>query len=416
MTVFRNREFKSFAWKLILVMCIFALFTCIYANLEIEMFNNELINHNTAIVGQILSNHPELKTELPKYFTSEPTDKEIELGRSIMKTYGYHEDANIVIQPTLSNFYSNFSDKISLYALFMLIPILLLTIYEYRKIYKKIKSISLASEKVIDGDFSYLLPVDIEGDFGILYNNFNQMAHRLKLSLDRLNQDKIFLKNIISDISHQLKTPLASLIMFNDILIGNEGLDKDDRRKFLEKSNSQLNRMQWLIISLLKMTRLEAGVIEFKKKHTPLISPIKNSVDTLMMMANKKNQTIKIFGDTKNVYLNVDSEWLSEALINIIKNCIEHTDENGKIDIYISETPLLSQIVIRDTGEGIAPKDIPHIFERFYAVNNSVKSNSIGIGLALSKLIIEGQNGSISVRSKLGKGTEFTITFLKKIF
>ncbi|WP_066505790.1 sensor histidine kinase [Abyssisolibacter fermentans] len=412
---YKNSEFKSFAWKLVLFQIIFSLFMYSYMSIIFDNFNIRIINQNSALTGKILINHPELIDELPKLITNTATIGEIEFGKKILSEYGYNEQMEILTQPILGRFYTGIKIKTLLIVLFMLIPLLCLTSYEYKKIYKKARSLSVAAEKVIDGDFSCILPVEVEGDFGVLYNNFNQMANRLKLSLDRLKQDKLFLKNIISDISHQLKTPLSSLIMFNDILMSNENMDKSNQQAFLNKSSSQLARMEWLIISLLKMTRLEAGVINFKNKNTPLLIPIKHAIDSLSIMANEKHQTINVIGNANKVYFNGDSEWLSEALINIIKNCIEHTDKYGEIEIKTSETPLFSRIVIKDNGEGISQKDLPHVFERFYTANSCVKTNSIGIGLALSKLIIEGQNGSITVSSIKGIGTKFTITFLKTI-
>ncbi|NMA95640.1 MAG: HAMP domain-containing histidine kinase, partial [Clostridiales bacterium] len=266
--------------------------------------------------------------------------------------------------------------------------------------------------RVVQDDFSHILPEDDDGDFAILSHNFNQMANRIKLSLKALQDDKLFLKDTISDISHQLKTPLSSLMVFNELMLKDEDMDPASKTTFLERSNSQLERMEWLIVNLLKMARLESGSIDFKDDYIPLIHPINIALDTLSSKVSDKKIDIDVMGDLKNTFIYGDSDWLGEAFINIIKNSIEHTPSNGKIYICLSHTPIFSQVEIKDTGEGISEEDLPHIFKRFYRSSSSVKVESVGIGLSLSKIIIEGHDGNIWVKSEKGAGTKFIITFL----
>ncbi|MEL5864892.1 sensor histidine kinase [Clostridium cochlearium] len=152
-----------------------------------------------------------------------------------------------------------------------------------------------------------------------------------------------------------------------------------------------------------------------KEKNILGINCIQKALISLKFKSDEKHQKIVVSGNLDNVYFYVDEQWTIEAILNIIKNCIEHTKEGGEIKVHISETPLFSRILIEDNGEGIDKKDLPHIFERFYKGSNSVNAESVGIGLALTKVIIERQGGTILVNSKKGKGSKFTITFLKGI-
>jgi signal transduction histidine kinase len=236
------------------------------------------------------------------------------------------------------------------------------------------------------------------------------MADRLNHSLKLLKQDKVFLHNLISDISHQLKTPLASLIVFNENLLNDRGMKEHMQLTFLERSRQQLDRMEWLIVSLLKLARVEAGGTSFGHERVNLKQVIVDATNALHLLAQQKQQQINIIGD-ENLYMQGDKHWLIEAFINLIKNGLEHTIAQGKIDITLQETPLFYNIILTDYGEGINTEDLPHIFKRFYRGKNATKPQSVGIGLALAKSIIEEHGGMIQVVSRAGEGSTFTISF-----
>lgn len=411
-TYLKNPEIKAFMIKLLLIHIIFAALILLFAGIKISTINKNIINENTNLIGQILYKHPELENDIIHTVTKTANQKEINISKKVLKSYGYDENMPIKEQPVLKGLVANLQFTILLLTIIYFLPLTILAFFEYRKIYTKVRVLSSAAEGVIDGNFKMVKSNNEEGDFALLTCNFNNMSNRLKLSLEGLKNDKLFFKNIISDISHQLKTPLSSLSAMNEILLENENISAKDSKDFLEKSRSQLDRMEWLIINLLKMARLEAGAIKFKVEKFPIVNSINKSVSSLILKANEKHIHIDIIGD-KNIYLSGDEEWIAEALTNIIKNSIEHTNANGQITIQFTETNIYSSIVIEDNGEGIDKKDLPHIFQRFYKGVSTVKTESVGIGLALSKLIIEGQNGSISVTSEKNRGTKFTITFLK---
>lgn len=406
--LFRNREIRSIVIKFFILQLIFGIVGFIIIDISMDRINSQIVKRDMALIGSILNSNPELEDRIIPYITKEVSQEDIDAGMKILTEYGYHDEMDKDYQPVLKDLKPSIQMAAVVSMMFFIISLILIIMIEYRKVYKKIQEISNVAEKVVEGDFSIYLDEEGEGDFNILNHQFNQMTNRLENSLDTLKQEKTFLKNMISDISHQLKTPLSSLIILNDILIADTDIDLETQIDFLEKSKRQLDRMEWLIINLLKVARIEAGAIEFKRENILLKDVLDISLKSLNTQL--RGQEISIEGDLKSNFYG-DMDWTAEALINIIKNAGEHG--NGKIEIVLENTPLFSSIIIKDNGDGIDKKHIPYIFERFYKVSSEIKPESIGIGLNLSRVIIESQNGTISVRSKRGEGTEFNITFLK---
>lgn len=406
----RNQEFRSILIKIMIFQLIFASIGFIIINLTLNKVNVSIIKRDMAFVGNIIKNNPELKEELIPYITKKVSRENIITGQDVLQSYGYNLEMNKKNQPLFENSHYNLQILLPILIFLSTIPLGILIMIEYRKVYTKVIEVSNAAERVVEGDFSIHLKEEGEGDFNILNHQFNQMANRLENSLNRLKEEKTFLKNTISDISHQLKTPLSSLIIFNDLLLENQNMELEDRINFLEKAKTQLDRMEWLIINLLKVARIEAGAIQFKRDRVLL----KDVLDIALITLSDRleNQSLEIKGNMDGIFYG-DKDWTGEALINIIKNAIEHG--KGEIEVILDETPLFSTIVVRDNGEGIDKKHLPHIFERFYKVSSEVKPESIGIGLNLAKLIIESQGGTISVKSDKNLGTEFTISFLKRV-
>ncbi len=267
---------------------------------------------------------------------------------------------------------------------------------------------------MVEGNFNFEELKFEEGDFYVFYNKFINMGERLENALRDLQDEKINLKDIINDISHQLKTPLSALISYNDILKNHESMDIKTKSKFIEMTSEQLDRMDWLITTLLKYARIESNAVSYNKEMIPLSESIRYAITPLKVSANDKNQSIELFINSEGYYFH-DKKWIAESLSNIIKNAIEHTSINGKIKIILEETPMSISITISDNGEGIDEDEVKNIFKRFYKGKNSINPKSVGIGLSLSKKIIEAHGGSISVKSKLEKGTIFNIIFLKVI-
>lgn len=406
----RNKEFKAIMIKLIILQAILAGVGFFIVDIFMSSVNKNIIERDMAMVGSIVKDYPELKNALIPYITKNITEEDREIGREILESYGYKTEMSLKRQPVLSTSTFNIKITIPLMIVLFIIPLGYMITGEYKKIYGKVRKVAKASQQVVEGDFSIYLSEEGEGDFNILSHQFNQMANRLENNLDLLKKEKVFLRNMISDISHQLKTPLSSLIMLNEILLGEEDMPEQTRLEFLEKGRSQLVRMEWLTINLLKVARIEAGSIAFKRESVLFKDIVNASLEALEQ--NLKNCQVKLTGNF-GASFNGDKEWTSEALINIIKNSAEHGSED--IEISLEETPLFSSIIVNDNGEGIDAAYLPHIFKRFYKAKSEIKPQSIGIGLNLAKLIVESQNGTITVRSSKGRGTQMTMTFLKGI-
>lgn len=411
MRYFRNPELKRLTVIFTFMFIVVVALSSLLLNSEIERLNRNYIKQNTIMVGNIVKEHPELQGEIIDAIFSKDQSN-YSLGNKVLSQYSYNEDLAIYKNPLMYKFYKSIFIKLIIFIAIFILLVYGISIFMSFQFYRKAERLSEASEKIMDGTFEKFTEENKEGEFYILASKFNLMSNRLKESMNNLKNEKIFLKNIISDISHQLKTPLSSLIMFNDIM--KKDIPKEHRDNFLNLADEQLKRMEWLIINLLKIGRLEGGVVEFHVKENPLLITVNKALGALKEKAKEKGQNI-IMDIKEDVYFKHDMEWTAEALSNIIKNSIEHTGREGEIIISCEETPISLTISIKDNGEGI-PKNLQgKIFERFYKGENSTNPTSVGIGLSLSKSIIESQNGIIRVDSEEGIGTEFIITFLKTV-
>jgi signal transduction histidine kinase len=227
-----------------------------------------------------------------------------------------------------------------------------------------------------------------------------------------LQQDRLKLTYAISDISHQLKTPLTSMMMMADLL-SDANLSEPKREEFTRNIQVQLERIEWLVSSLLKLSKIDAGTAQFRKEQVKVGDLLHNVVEPMLIPIEIKQQTLSVSGDEAASFQG-DMKWTTEALINILKNCVEHTGEGGTITISYSENPLYTAISISDNGKGISKKDLPYIFKRFYKGENAGE-DSVGIGLAMAYSIVKSQNGDIEVKSEERKGTTFTVKFYKLV-
>ena len=251
---------------------------------------------------------------------------------------------------------------------------------------------------------------NFEGPISILKNEIYRTAITLQEQANRLEKEKQFLSNSIADISHQLKTPLTSLIMISDLL-QTTNLKEAPTRELLRDMKTILNKLEWLITSLLSFAKFDSGQIQLKSTPLCLANVISKVLKSLEIAIEVKDIKITTTCD-ENITILADEQWTCEALQNILKNCVEYTNTNGNIYISVTNTPLYVELTIKDTGVGISEQDLPHIFDRFYKGKNS-KETSVGIGLAFAKAIITKQNGSIEAESKLDVGTTFMVKFYK---
>ena len=368
---------------------IIILFYFLISNIINNSYEQKIIDNESYFIGNLLTKYPNLKEDI---ISSYLIKDNYEIGNNLIKEYNLItiKNNNIII------------------LLYCLISALLLFIINFlyiRNIYKKIGKIDKYMNNILNGDYSIDIKDYCEGDISNLKNDIYKMTIKLKEQSELLIKEKKYLEETLQDISHQIKTPLTSMYMINDILT-NES-NENIKKEFLIKNKNQIERIEWLVTSLLKLSRLESGTIKLKKEKISLRELIDKAIEPINVLLELKN--IKLTKNIEDVTLNVDINWTVEALLNIIKNACEHTLD--KIEIIGSTNPLYTEIKIVDNGVGISKKDIKHIFERFYKGNHN--KESIGIGLNMSKKIINLQNGLIEVSSKEGVGSTFIIKLYK---
>lgn len=287
---------------------------------------------------------------------------------------------------------------------------LLLIILEYlfsKARYRKIARLSDYLKSVNEGNYNLEIKEYEEGELSILKSEIYKTTMMLCVQAEELKKEKSQLADAMSDISHQLKTPLTSMLVMTDLLC-DAALPKQKRIEFTEHIKGQLYRIEWLVTSLLKLSRIDAGSVTFHRQSIPMNQLIERALKPLQIPIELRSQSIDILTCGQPVLC--DMNWTTEALLNILKNCVEHTPVGGKLRIACTGNALYAQITISDNGSGIDPTDLPHIFERFYRGKNSGE-DSVGIGLAMAKSIINSQGGSVSCESELGRGTMFTVKF-----
>ena len=248
-----------------------------------------------------------------------------------------------------------------------------------------------------------------EGELSLLHSQLQKVTVRLREQAAQTQRDKEFLSDSIADISHQLRTPLTSLNLVGAMLA--ETRDEDQRQQLLRQLDRLLQRIDWLVEALLKLSKIDAGAANFRREPVDAAQILRQAAQPLAIAMEVRELRLTITGT--GTYTG-DAAWSVEAFANILKNCMEHTPQNGRIDVEITQTAVYTQVVIRDSGRGFAPRDLPHLFERFYKGEDAAV-NSVGIGLALTQRIVKAQNGMIKAQNHPGGGAMFTVRFYHSV-
>ena len=405
-----NLEVKGFIRNYLILLIITIGLSIGISFVSINIIKNKVVENNQAIIGSIVAVNPSFEKEIINIITQGKSTKNLNLGKDILNKYNYNKNISLNNEPIIK---SSLPKIIRLNALFIaviFIVIILMVMVYFKNFYNDIKDMTDYVYHSSEGRNFEMKKRNQEGQIGLLKTELLKMTNILKEKVDLLNKEKIFLNDTISDISHQLKTPMTSLIILNDLMYGE--ISKETKHEFLNKIKSQLTRMEWLIKSMLKLSKIEAKVIDFNKEKVNVKELITRAIQPSLILIELKNINISISGEEDITYIG-DINWSTEALVNVIKNCVEHTPTGGNLDIKYEKNPLYLEIIIKDDGEGIDKKDLPHIFKRFYKGKSNSKEDSVGIGLAMAKSIIESQNGDIYVKSEKNKGTEFHIVIHK---
>lgn len=396
----KNKTIKKYILSLIILLIFNVSLIFILNRYEYKMYTKNYNDKINSIISNIKNKYPNIEeSDIIEIINNE------EDSEDILSNYG--------IDSITKN--DKVNNKVRIISLIIIITfdsliILIFYLYDKNKS-KKIKEITKMISKINNRQFDIDINDFNEGELSILKNEISKTTTMFRQVADNSVKDKLNLKDSLGDISHQLKTPLTSITIMIDNILDSPDMDEKTRKKFLINIKREILNINFLVMSLLKLSKFDANVVKFNKESVYLKDIIIESIKNVSMIKELKNITIKVSGDD-NIKLLCDFKWQVESITNILKNSIEHTSEYGTVEVNYSENKLYTRILIKDNGKGIDSDDLPHIFDRFYKGKNG-SDDSFGIGLSLSKTIIEKEGGSITVKSTPNIGTIFTIKYLK---
>ena len=361
-------------------------------------YNNKIVN----IISTIKEKYPEIKDD--EIFDVIKNNVKI----NTFNRYSFDLDGIVLIKENKTIFVSYFIILFFIYLIICLVYLTIIINNDKRK-EKEINEVIKIIEEINNKNYSFKMKDINEEDLSLLKNEIYKTTIMLNEISEISKKDKKELEESLEDISHQLKTPLTSILIMIDTLLDDEDMDQNTREDFLRNMKREVMNINFLVKSILKLSRLDTNTVKFISKKESVKEIINEAILNVSLLSDLKN--VKIETNLSDSFIICDYKWQIEALTNILKNSIEHSYENNKVLIESSENNAYVKIIIKDFGTGIAKEDINHIFERFYKGKDS-DYDSIGIGLALSKSIIEKQNGKISVESS-DDGTTFTIKYFK---
>lgn len=389
------------------------LFCLVFGLLSFVLTKYEYNQYKESVNKYVYSMLDTLQKEYPNITEEEIVNivnQKEEIGYlETFKKYGIQESDSILYK--MENDY-HIHLYLSLgFTFFLAFSFLIFFFFYYSKKERTIQEITNYMKELNKKNYQLGIQDNGEGALSILRNEVYKTTIMLREESESLRLEKVALKDSISDISHQLKTPLTSILIMLDNIIDNPQMDEVTKNDFIKNVQHQVENIHFLIVSLLKISRLDADVVEFKKENIFVDKLIGNVIENISVLKEIKKVEIQVLGDKGITFLG-DYHWELEALTNILKNAIEHSKEKGTVKITILENPMYTKISIQDEGIGMCKKDLQNIFKRFYKGEESSR-DSIGIGLSLAKKIIEKDSGLIKVDSKKGVGTIFEIRYMK---
>jgi signal transduction histidine kinase len=393
-----------------LALSLIALLAAVALSLAMAAYINRAVKDTYAgMVGTVAQKYPEAEAQVVQDLRSVGPDS-VKLGTEVLEKYGLADENAVETGVAAGLLRRLLPVGLALVGLVCGGFVFVLMRYE-RAVSAQAAGLSAYLRQIEAGDYSLDVRDNGEGSFSLLKNDLYKVTVRLREQAELLQKDKTALSNLIADISHQIKTPLTSMGVLADLLT--EDPPEEDRAAFVERLRAQLGRSQWLVEALLKLARLDAGTAAFKSEPVDVRRLIERALEPLQIPLEIKKQRMIVHGDERASFAG-DLNWSAEALTNVIKNCVEHSPEGGMIEISYTANALYAEIIVRDEGEGIASRDLPNIFNRFYR-GERADENSVGIGLALAKAIFSAQGGDISARSQPGMGTRFEIRVFRGV-
>ncbi len=369
-------------------------------------FQKAVVEHDYGAAGYLV-NHPD--TNIAAAFTKGKTDSDLKAGRQALKEAGYHENTDPRMVPVVAAYQKRTAVLLS-GMLFGVFAAVFLTVWIY--IQRQRKALAKADTVItrfLEGDTDQRIDSEETGDWYSLFHRINELAAILSAQAEHEKQTREFLQAMISDVSHQLKTPLAAIKMYDEIMAQGD-TDSETIHTFSQKSLREIRRMEDVVYTLLKIARLDAGVVRLEKAEENIEMLLQDVIERFEALAAQEEKEIVLSGN-HDVSLYCDALWMSEALGNMVKNALEHTQRGGRIVVSWERTPLLTNIMVEDNGKGIHQEDIHNIFKRFYRSCFSQDTHGIGLGLPLAKSIVEAHQGTVSVTSKVGRGSRFVLSF-----
>lgn len=403
----KDREFQKAIIRILILMVT----GLIVWNLAVSVTNRRIAaiyyERISAIFGAISARYPDMEHgDWMQYLNATGNEED---GEAFLHQYGILQGDMPILQAQTTQ--KRFQITGNLVWILICTGILLIFICYQKQRNRKIQELVDYIRKIEHGIYRIEIEENDEGELSRLQNELYKITVMLRESSELAGQQKKALADSVSDISHQLKTPLTSCLVLLDNLSESENMTEETRRRFLSEITGQLTSVSWLVQVLLKLSRLDAGVVELKEEELSVSALIRGAVEKVGLLAEWKQIDIQVMGE-EEPFIKGDRHWLEEALVNLIKNAIEHSPEDSEIRIQVEDNQVYTCIHVRDFGSGISYEDQKHIFERFYR-SADAGEDSVGIGLALAQEIMKRQNGYLTVESEPGQGTVFYMKFLK---
>ena len=409
MKIVWNRELKKLTAAFAAV-CLLALAAI---NLSVAGYraawNREYQSTLATLIGSVQEAYPEARVEdvIPVLNGSDPEGR----GRMLLQKYGAFLDGSEIAFYGSRRQVSVLQRRLNLTAVVLSAAFIGGMLFYLARRQKRIQGICGYMEELVRGNYKLDIQENADDELSGLKNEVYKLTVFFREQAERAAANRRALADSVADISHQLKTPLTSVTVLVDDLIDNEDMDADTRRRFLAEISSQISGVSWLVTAMLKLSRLDAGVVELERKPLQLSALIEEVCSRLELPAELGQVELRR-EIPEEIQILGDGQWLTEAFLNVVKNAVEHSEPGGKVEIGAQENDVYTMVTVKNRGEVIPEEDQKHLFERFYRGTTAGK-DSVGIGLALTKEILKQQNGSVSVESDAEKGTLFFIKFLK---
>lgn len=399
--------------KLLLWLGLFLTMAILLVNLGLVIFRNQMRREYTILAAGILENarraYPLVSEE--ELLGLLDTPMSAGEGQAILARYGFFTEYGSRTLESQERRLLCFQLGMNAFLLLILfLGVLAILAYLYKR-QRRIEEMRLYMEKISRGNYSLELEENADDELSGLRNEVYRLTVQLRESAVLEQRRRQALADSVANISHQLKTPMTSMTILLDNLTQSEEMDQITRQRFLSEVSRQLTGMSWLIATMLKLSRLEAGVVELQRTPTAAQRLVEKCISRLQTAAEWREVSMEASSQPEAT-LCVDENWTVEALCNIVKNAIEHSPAGGAVRIFATGNEVYTEIRVEDDGVGISGEEREKLFQRFYRGSNAAQ-DSIGLGLALAKEVVEQQRGHIQVESREGEGTVFSLKFMR---